>query len=93
MDVNVPRNIEVHEFRAEIRGFPDDLFRDDAVPQNILLVINVVEEKVQRRNPLNETALHFVPLVSRDDSRKQVEWENSLRPLVVVIDCEGDALA
>ena len=28
----------------------------------------------------------------RDDARNQIEWKNSLRALVVVVDCEGDAL-
>ena len=55
-------------------------------------MIDVVQEKIERGDPLDQPALDQVPFVRRNDARDQVEGKNPLGPLVVVIDREGDAL-
>ena len=46
MDVNVARHIEVHELGTEMRRLPDDLFGNDTVAQDVLLVIDVVQKQI-----------------------------------------------
>src|SRR5258708_39696608 len=69
-----------------------DLFRDDPLLDDALLVIQILEEKIQRLNPLNESALHLLPFPTRDDAWDQVEGEDSLGPLIIAVNGEGDAL-
>ena len=93
VNVNIARHIEVHELGPEMRRLPDDLFRNDAVAQNVLRVIDVVQKQIQRRDSLDEAALDQVPFFRGNDARDEIEWENALRPLVVVVDRKSDALA
>ncbi len=76
-----------------MRRFPDELLRDHAIAQDVLLVVNVVQEKIERGDPLGQAAFHQVPFAPRDDARDEVERENPLRALVVVINRKGHALA
>jgi hypothetical protein len=92
VDVNVPRHVEVHELRPEMRSFPDDLLRDHAVAEDVLLVINVVEEQVQRRDSLDQTAFDFLPFVGGNNAGQEIKRENPFRSLVVAVDRESDAL-
>ncbi len=56
------------------------------------VVINVVQKQIQRRDSLDEAALDQIPFFRGNDARHEVEGKNALRPLVVVVDREGDAL-
>ena len=93
VDINSLGHLEVDEFAPEMPGRQNIKFRDDAVLQNFLLVINVVQEQVQRRDALRQAAFQEFPFRRRNDARQQVERENFLRPLCVAIDVERDALA
>ncbi len=55
-------------------------------------MINIVQKKIERGDPLHQSPLDQVPFTRWNDARNQVEGKNSLGPLVVVIDREGDAL-
>jgi hypothetical protein len=44
VNVDIARHIEVHELRPEMRRLPDDLFRDHAILEDVLPVVDVVEE-------------------------------------------------
>ena len=66
MDVNVPGHIEVHELAAEMFSRKHVERRDDPVLENLLLVINVVQKQVQRRDALGETAFEQFPLGRRE---------------------------
>ena len=68
------------------------LFGNDAVAQNVLRVIDVVQKQIERGDSLHETALDQFPFVGRDDARNQIERKNPFRSLIVVVDGEGDAL-
>ena len=73
-------------------GAENDLRRDDPVLDDTLLVVDVVEEEIQRRDTLHQARFDLLPLARRDDPRKRVEREDPLRPLVVAVDREGYAL-
>ena len=91
-DVNSLRHFKVHELAAEMFSRQNEKLRDDTVLQDFLLVINVVQEKIQRRDALREAALDLLPLFRRDDPRQQIKRKNFLRALRVAINVERDAL-
>ena len=63
VDVDIFRHIEVHELRPKMCRFPDDLLRNDAIAQNVLRVINVVQKQIERGDSLHESALDQIPFV------------------------------
>src|SRR5205823_7821240 len=93
VDVDISRHIEVHELWTKVRGLPDVIFRNHAIAQNGLTVIDVVQKKIERSNSLFKTALNFLPFFARNDSRDEIEWKNPLGPLGIAVNREGDALA
>jgi len=90
VDVNVARNIEVHELAPEVFGAEDQGGGDDFVLQNLLPVVEIVQEKVERGDALDEAGLELGPFGARDDAGNEVERENALGALRIVIDREGD---
>ena len=56
-------------------------------------MIDVVQEKIERGDSLFQTALDLFPFLGGDNSRNQIEGKNSLGPLRIVVNSEGDALA
>ena len=88
VDVDVMGHREVHELPAEVLGREDLRRRDDLVLDDLLLVVEVVEEEVERRDALDETRLELVPLLRGNDPGDEVEREDALRPLGVVVDGE-----
>src|SRR5439155_10388874 len=92
-DVDILRDIEMHELRAEVRGLPNVIFWNHAIAQNGLTVIDVVQEKIERGNSLLQTALDLFPFLSRNNSRDEIEGKNPLGALSVAVNGEGDALA
>ena len=59
--------------------------------ENFLLVINVVQEAVQRVGALAQAARELIPLGARNDARDGVERNQALGTGVVAVDGEGDA--
>jgi hypothetical protein len=49
------------------------------IPEDALAVVDVVDERVERPNPLLQAALDPRPFLGADDSRDQVERERALR--------------
>ena len=70
----------------------DDVAGDDAVVQDLPLVIDVVQEQVERGDALGQAALDDVPVGGRDDARQQIVREDALGAFVAAVDGEGDAL-
>src|SRR5207248_2622330 len=93
VDVDILRDIEMHELRAEVRSLPNVIFWNHAIAQNGLIVIDVVQEKIERGNSLLQTALDLFPFLSGNNSRDEIEGENPLSALSVAVNREGDALA
>ena len=56
-----------------------------------LLVVDVVDEKIQRRDALAQAALDHLPLAARDDARDDIEGEDLLLPGAVAVHGKGDA--
>jgi len=47
------RRVDAHAFGAERGGRPDDLGRNHAVVQDLLVVVYIVDEQVERLDPLS----------------------------------------
>jgi len=63
-----------------------------AVFENLLFVIHVFKEHVQRLHALYHAGLNLVPVGCADDARHQVEGENLLGAARIGIHGEGDTL-
>jgi hypothetical protein len=68
----------------------DEVARHDAVLQDFLLVINVVDEKVESVDPLLQPTLDTLPLMRLDDARHDVERKDPLRSGAIAVDVERD---
>ena len=75
----------------EARRRAQDLGRDDAVLDDPLLVIDVVDEQVERADALLQAALDAAPFRGRDDPRHDIERKDPLGAGAVAVDVEGDA--
>ena len=70
--------LDAHTLGAEILRLLDQFARHDAVVEDVLLVVDVVDESVQCIDALRETARDDVPFALDDESRNDVE-----RPLAI----------
>jgi hypothetical protein len=77
----------------EVAAADDQAPRDDPGPDDLALVVDVVDEAVQRADALREAALDVVPLGRGQDPRDQVERERAvLDGAVLAGGVERDAL-
>ncbi len=92
-DVRVDAAGDVHALHlaAVLRVAEHALGRDHALVQDALLVIDVAEECVQRRDPLLQPALEHGPFVRRNDPRNEIERNQPLGARVLAVDGERDA--
>ena len=72
--------VEQHEFRRHEAGLDD-----------LLVVIDVVEEDVDRLHPLDAAALHEFPFGPGENARDEIEGDQPLGRAAFGIDREGDA--
>ena len=93
VDVNVLRHVEARELAPEMFSRKDVVGRNDTVFHDALLVVDVVEKKIERRDALFEAGLDVVPFFRRDDARQHVEGKNPLRALRIAIHVESDPLS
>ena len=93
VDVDVARHLDVHELPAEMLRRHHVMGGDGAVLDDVLFVIDVVEEEVERRDALDQAGFEVLPFTGGDDAWHEVERENALRALRVAIDVERHALA
>src|SRR6267154_3148184 len=93
VDVNILWDLKVDELAPEMFPGKDIRWRYNAVLNNFLLVINIVEEKIERGDALGQAPLEMLPLACRYDSWDEIERKNFLRPAGVPINIKGDALA
>ena len=92
MNVNVLRHIHAAEGFAEIFRLIHIHARNGAIVQNVLIVINVVQEEIQRNDPLGQSRFEFFPFGSRKHTRHRIERKDPLGTFVIVVDIEGNAL-
>src|SRR5947209_14031955 len=89
VDVNILRDVEMHELRPETGRLPDVILGNHAIAQNRLTVINVVQEEIESRDSLFQTALDFVPFFGGDNSWNQIERKNLFCTLRIDINSES----
>jgi hypothetical protein len=86
------RRVDADALRAEVDRFRQHLLREDLVLDDALVVIEVVDEQVQRLHALLQPKPRLAPLLFRDHSRDHVEGPGAVdRPALLRIDGEGDA--
>ena len=64
--------------------------RNDAILEDFLLVIHVVDEAVQGLDPLFKPFFQPDPLVAGNDAGNYIEGKNPLGTLVIAVNVEGD---
>ncbi len=89
-DVCAMRKIEPLHLGAEVGVAENKLGGNRAVVQDMLLVVDVVEEAIQRRDALNAATLDVRPIVAREYSRDHVEGQHSVDRIAVTVDGERD---
>ena len=92
-DVRIDAAGHVHPLHlaAVLRVAEDALGRHGAGLENRLLVIDVVQEGVERAHALREPAFEQVPFVRGNDARDDVERDQPLGALLLAVDRERDA--
>ena len=91
VDVGVEGNVQPDHLRAEVMVSFDQIPRDHPVLQDLLVVIDVVQEQVQRGDPLRDACLQMLPFRCGDHPRDDVERQDAVDGVLVGIDDEGDA--
>ncbi len=89
--IGLVRHLHPHHRDLVLLVDQDMVGGDQARPQNVLLVIDVREETVDRLHPLGEPQLEPAPVVRIDDPRHHVRRYQPFRAGVVAVDREGDA--
>ena len=78
VDAHAVGRDDAHRLAVEVLAGGDQPARDDAVAQDLLLAVDVVEVVLQRLDPLRDAALEPRPLGRRDHPRHQVQRERPL---------------
>jgi hypothetical protein len=76
----------------EMAAALDQLARDHSLREDPSVVVHILQEQVDGREPLGQAALEGLPFRRRDQARDQVEREDPLGALLVAVDGERDAL-
>ena len=79
-----------HDRRVE--GVPvDSASRDDALLDDLAVMVDIVEEQVEGLRSLGKSAADLLPLGRGDDSRKRIKGNKALRSLAVAVNVESNA--
>ena len=89
--VNAPRDLDALHLGAVLGVAEDELGGNPPRAKDLLAVVDVVEECVQRPHALAQALLERAPLACRQDPRDDVERNQALGTLVLAVDREGDA--
>jgi hypothetical protein len=89
--VDVARQIDAHHFRTELGVIQHLLGRNLARLENFLIVIDVVQEHVERLDALTQPGTQGFPFGGRNDARNDVERNQPLLARFLAIHGEGDA--
>ena len=76
---------------TEVHRLGEDLGREDAVLDDLLLAVQILDEVVQRGDALLQAAFGLLPFLLWNDSRNDVERPGAVDILAFGIDREGDA--
>src|SRR5215469_10522761 len=92
MDIDAERWVDAHEFAAEMFAAQHEIDGNDAIFEDLLIMIDIKEEEVQRGDTLRLPAFEMLPFLVRDDARDHVKGEDAFDAFLRAIDGEGDAL-
>ena len=90
MCVDITRYGDALHLGAVLRIAKHLLGRHDASTHNILFVIDVVNEQIERLHALTQPLLQGLPFGSRDDARDDVKRNQPFSTRFAAIDREGD---
>src|SRR4051795_9589984 len=91
MTPNSPRRIPTHALLTIGFGGVNNLSRDNPVFDDLLVMIDVINEQVQRPDSLFEPLFDSRPFGGRNDPGQNIEWKNLLYTGLFTIDVKGDA--
>ena len=64
-DIDVARDFHVPHLAAEMFAGVDNAARHNSIFNNLAFVVDVFQEKIQRRDPLGQSTLNFFPFGAR----------------------------
>ena len=91
MGKDAARRVEAHHLRQECLVLRQQAQRQAAGADDLLPVIQVVQERIERAHPLLDPLRQPPPLVAADDARHLVERNQPFFGIVLAIDIECDA--
>ncbi len=91
-DVNIARHLQAAHLAAEVLTAVDDLARHKTLVQDLALVVDIVQEEIERRDPLRQSLLDMRPFLAGHDARQQIVGEDALRAFFPAIDGKSNAL-
>ncbi len=89
--VDAARNVHAGHLAPVLRIAEHALGGNGAGLQDLLVVVDVVQEEVERAHALLQTLLEDAPLVRRNDARHDVERDQALGAGILPVDGERDA--
>ena len=89
--VDAARRLDAHHLRHEGRVLDDQLLGDAAGLDDLLAMVDVVHEGVERAHALLDAGCEPAPLRRAQDARDDVEGDEPLGRRLVAVDGEGDA--
>ena len=89
--IDAARRLHAHHLRHEGRVLDDQVLGHAAGPDDLLAMIDVVHEGVERAHALLDAGGEAAPLGGAQDARDDVEGDEALGGGIVAVDGEGDA--
>ncbi len=89
--VDAERRLDAHHLGNERRVADDQLLGDLAGLDDLLAMVDVVHEGVERAHALLDAGREATPLGGRNDSRDDVEGDEALGRFLLAVHREGDA--
>ena len=91
--VNVARHVHIHHLGPELRVLENLLRRNHTRLDDLLPVINIVNEAVERGDALHQATLHAGPFMRRNDAGNQVKRNQPLGTAIFIApDCVFDTV-
>ena len=91
-DVDAARHVQIAHLAAIVFGAVDHIHRHHAVLDDLTLVVDIMQEQVERGETLAQAALDRRPFAPGDDARDQVVGEDAFGALRAAVDGESNAL-
>ncbi len=89
--VDVERRVVADHLRQEGIVAEDQVGGDAAGADDLLAMVDVVEEGVERPHPLLDAALQVAPFMRGNDARHEIEGDQPLQRVLAAVDGKGDA--